>query len=258
MTEAIVERQTQGPAPRTRRAAMWGPFWALYKKEARAFFNTPTAYIVVVVFLLITGYFFSQPMFLLNTATLASFTDMAPLLLVFFVPAVTMRLFAEELKVGTIEILSTLPVEDLSVMLSKYAAALTVIALALAGTFPYPLSLGVLGHLDWGAAAGAYAGLFLSGAVLAAAGLLASTLTRNQIIAFILGFLIAFALFLLGKVRPFVPLWLSPVTEFLGLDTHLDNLSRGIVDSRDILYYLSMCGYLLYLAYLNLNSRRWR
>lgn len=242
----------------TQALGRWGRFRALYKKEARAYFNTPTAYIVVVAFLLITGYFFAQPLFIVNTASLSSILDVAPLLLVFFVPAVTMRLFAEETKSGTVEILATLPVEDAEVLLAKYAAALTVVALALAGTLTFPVTLGSLGRLDWGASAGAYAGLFLSAAVLAAGGLLASTLTRNQIIAFIFGFFIAFSLFLLGKVRTFVPLWLSPVTEFLGLDAHLDNLGKGIADSRDLLYYLSASGYFLYLAYLNLYSRRWK
>lgn len=232
-------------------------FWILYKKEARAYFNTPTAYIVLTVFLLITGYFFAQPLFLINLASLGSMLDMTPLLLVFFVPAVTMRLVAEELKTGTVEILSTLPVEDLEVMLAKYAAAMTVIAAALAGTASYPITLAWLGNLDWGATVGAYAGLLLTSAVLAAGGLLASTLTRNQIVAFILGFMIAFVFYLLGKLRTFMPLSIAPVTEFLGLDSHLENMAKGIFDSRDLLYYVSASGYLLYLAFLNLNSRRW-
>lgn len=234
----------------------WSRFRSLYKKEARAYFNTPTAYIVVVAFLLITGYFFSQPLFLANSATLQSFSEVAPLLLVFFVPAVTMRLVAEELKSGTVEILVTLPVQDAEVVLAKYAAAVTVVALALAGTFAFPVTLATLGKLDWGAAAGAYLGLLLTGSVLAAGGLLASTLTRNQIIAFILGFFIAFALYLLGKIRTFVPLWFTPVTDFMGLDSHLENLSKGLFDTRDLLYYLSLSGYGLFLAYLNLNARR--
>lgn len=256
MTPPTVARGPAAAAP-----AALGPgarFWALYKKEASAYFNTPTAYIVVVVFLLITGYFFAQPLFLLNTATMASLLDVTPLLLVFLAPAVTMRLVAEEQKTGTVEILATLPVEDAEVLLAKYAAALTVLALALAATVSYPVTLGWLGRLDWGASAGAYAGLYLSAAVLAAGGLLASTLTRNQIVAFILGFLLAFTLFLLGKLRTFIPLWLSPVSEFLSLDSHLDNLAKGIFDTRDLLYYLSVSGYFLYLAYLNMNSRRWK
>src|SRR6185295_14441166 len=112
------------------------------------------AYIVVVAFLLIIGYFFSQALFPNNSATLQAFQDTAPLLLVFFVPAITMRLVAEELKSGTVEILVTLPVQDVEVLLAKYAAAMTVVALALAGTLAYPVSVGALGRLDWGAAAG--------------------------------------------------------------------------------------------------------
>lgn len=233
-------------------------FIALYKKETRAYFNTPTAYIVTVVFLLITGYFFAQPFFLVGQASISSFTEMAPLLLVFFIPAVTMKLLSEELKSGTIEILMTLPVEDYEILLSKYASALTLVLFTLASTLVYPATAALLGNLDWGAALGAYLGLFLSGAVLASIGLFTSTWTRNQITAYILGFLIAFCFFLLGKAHVFMPLWLAPVTDFLGLDSHLDNISRGVLDTRDLGYYLSLSGFFLFLSYLNLSSRRWR
>ncbi|MBI4249890.1 MAG: ABC transporter permease subunit [Elusimicrobia bacterium] len=232
--------------------------WPLYKKEARAYFNTPSAYVVIVVLLLISGYFFAEPLFLSNVSSLSAFTGILPLLLVFFVPAVTMRLFAEEVKSGTVEILMTLPIEDYKLLLAKYFAALTVILFALAGSLIFPGTLAALGSLDWGATFGTYAGLFFTAAVMAGMGLFASTLTKNQIVAFILGFLVAFVFYILGKIQIFLPLWLQPIATFAGIDSHLDNISRGILDSRDLIYYFSTAGFFLFLSYLQLNSKRWR
>lgn len=230
----------------------------LYRKELRAFFDTPAAYVVTIVILLISGYLFASPMFLQNRAVLSAFTDTAPLLFLFFIPATTMRLYSEELKSGTIELLSTLPVEDEEILAAKYLAALTVLSFMLAGTAIYPASLGALGDLDWGAAAGSYAGLWLTGALLAAIGLWASALTRNQIVAFIVAFLLGFALFILGKVHEFIPAPINRVTDFLGFDAHLASIARGVLDTRDLLYYLSLSGYFLYLAYLRVHARRLR
>lgn len=252
METAAPDRPAAAPP---RPAPPAGTFAGLLAKELRGYFDGPTAYVVAVVFLLITGYFFGSSLFLANTASLSAFSDTAPLLLVFFVPAVTMRLVSEELKSGTLELLATLPVRDHEIVLSKYAAALGVLAFTLAATAPYAATIVILGRADWGAAAGTYAGLFLTGAVLAAAGLFASTLTRNQIVAFIVGFLLSFALFILGQLGPLVPPALSPLTDFLGLQSHLDNMARGILDSRDILYYGGLSGYFLFLAHLRLTAR---
>lgn len=231
---------------------------ALYLKETAGYFNSPVAYILTVAFTLITGYFFAQPLFLANQSSIAGFVEVAPLLLVFFIPAVTMRQFAEEIKTGTLEILATLPVTDLEILLAKYLASMTLALFALAATVTYPATIVLLGRLDWGAALGSYAGLALTASVLAAAGLWASTLSRNQVVAFILAFLVGFSLFLFGKVHAFVPPGLQGVTDFLGLDSHLDSISRGLVDTRDLLYYASLSGWFLFLAHLNLGARRWR
>lgn len=231
---------------------------ALYRKELRAYFDTPAAYVITVVLLLISGYFFATPLFLQNQAALTGFVNISPLLFLFFVPALTMRLYSEELKSGTIELLATLPVKDAEVLLAKYAASLTVLGFMLAGTFCYPLTLGLLGEPDWGGIAGSYCGLALTAAVFAAAGIWASSLTRNQIVAFILSFLINFVLFILGKLHEFVPEVLSPMTDYLGIDVHLNRISRGLFDSRELLYYASLTGYFLYLAYLNVKIRRLR
>ncbi len=231
-------------------------FLALCRKELRAYFDNPTAYVITVVMLMISGYFFATPLFLAKQAVLTGFTTLAPLLFLFFIPAVTMRLYAEELKSGTIEILSTLPVNDADVIAAKYIAAMMVLCFMLAGTLPYPVTLARLGDPDWGAIVGSYAALFLTGAAFTAIGVWASSLTRSQIIAFIVAFLINFVIYFLGKIHDFVPEPLSAVTDYLGLDMHLDRMARGVLDSRDIIYFASVTGLFLYLAYLNALIRR--
>ena len=231
---------------------------ALYVNECRAYFDTPAAYVVTIVILLISGYLFAAPLFVQNLAVLSAFTDLAPLLMLFFVPAVTMRLYADESKSGTLEVLGTLPAEDVDVLAAKFLAAMTLVSFMLAGTLLYPATLAALGSPDWGGVLGSYAGLWLTAAVLAAVGLWASSLTRNQVVAFIVAFLLSFALFLIGKVHDYIPLALTGLTDFLGLDLHLGRLSRGVIDTRDLLYYASASGYFLYLAYLNTAGRRRR
>jgi gliding motility-associated transport system permease protein len=225
---------------------------ALYRRELAAYFHTPTAYVLSVVFLLITGYFFATPLFLTGQASIAGFTDLAPMLLAFLVPAITMRHFSEEFKSGTMEVLMTFPVRDWEIVAAKFLAAETLLCAMLACTLVYPISVSFLGSLDWGGVAGAYAGLALTGAVLIAAGMFASSLTRNQIIAFIVGVLLTFTLFALGKVGDLMPLRLSPLTDYLGLDAHLASLSRGVLDTRDLLYYASGTGLFLFLAQVRL------
>ncbi|MFH2204654.1 MAG: ABC transporter permease [Elusimicrobiota bacterium] len=231
-------------------------FAALYGKELRAYFDTPTAYVITTVMVVISGYFFATPLFLQNQAVMSGFIHMAPLLLLFFIPAITMRLYAEELKSGTIEILSTLPVHDEDVLAAKFLAALTLVSFMLAGTLLYPLTLERLGDPDWGAILGSYAALLLMSAVYTAAGAWASSLTRNQVIAFIVAFLINFTLFLLGKIGDFLPDAVIGAASYLGLDVHIDRLSRGVLDTRDIIYFASLTGFFLYLTYLNAQLRR--
>jgi len=231
-------------------------FLALLRKEIRSIFDTPTAYVVTIVLLLISGYLFASPLFLENRAILTGFTDTAPLLFLFFIPAITMRLYAEEDKSGTLELLATLPVRDGVVLAAKYFGAMSLVAFMLAGSMVYPATLFLLGRPDWGAIAGAYVGLFLTGSVLTAIGLWASSMTRNQIISFIIAFLLSFGLYLLGKIHLFVPPEIASITDFIGLDTHLASIARGVFDSRDLLYYMSMTGFFLYLTFLNVHARR--
>ncbi|MDE2293044.1 MAG: ABC-2 transporter permease, partial [Elusimicrobia bacterium] len=211
---------------------------------------------VSIVALLISGWMFSAPMFIEGRAVLDGLADTLPLLFLFFVPAVTMRLYAEETKSGTAELLSTLPVRDEDVLAAKYLSAMAVVTLVLAGTTVYWAVLRFFGRPDPGAAFGLYVGLWLTAAVLAAAGTWASTLTRSQVTAFILAFLAGFAFFMVGKVHLFLPPALGSLADFLGFDSHLESISRGVIDSRDILYYLSLAGWFLWLTWLRQRARR--
>ncbi len=217
--------------------------WILTRRELRAFFDSPSAYIVLSVFLLITGWFFGNSLFVENVATLRSVFDLAPVLFMFFIPALTMGTFAEERRAGTIELLLTLPVRDGQVIAAKLLAVVIVLLVALALTGVYVLTLAVLGDPDNGGTLGGYLGLALLGLSCSALGLLASSLTRNQIVAFILGFAMIFGLYLLDKVTIFVPGWLAPILEYLSIDFHYRNLMRGVIDSRDVLYYLSLTAF---------------
>ena len=233
-----------------------GRFQSLYGKEIRAYFDHPTAYVVAVVFLIITGYFFTQELFLTRQTDMRPFAELSSLLLVFFVPAVTMRLFAEERKSGTLELLMTLPVEDGEILFAKLFAAISLMTFTLAMTLVYPVSIEFLGRVDPGSAVGVYTGLILTGSLLASAGLFASSLTRNQVVAFIISFLIGFVLYSVGKATPYAPLWIAPLMNFLGIDSHLHGLARGIFDSRDLVYYLTGTALFAFLTYVRLQLAR--
>lgn len=225
----------------------------LYAKEAMHYFHTPSAYVIIVVFLLISGYLFATALFLNNQATIAAFSEIAPLLFTFFVPAITMKLFAEEYKTGTIEILFTNPVTITQIMIAKLASAMTVIVSTLFLTLVYPVTVSFLGNIDLSSVWCGYGGLFLTCLVFGSAGIFASSITKNQITAFIIGFMICFVLYLIGKMTVFMPSQIAGVVNFIGIDAHLDNLSRGVIDTRDIFYYLSVSSFFMFLVYAKLN-----
>ncbi|MEE8431108.1 MAG: ABC transporter permease subunit [Candidatus Desulfatibia sp.] len=227
----------------------------IFIKEFRGYFVTPIAYIVISIFLIVTGWFFFSTFFLFNQASLRNFFDLLPLIFSFIIPAVTMRLFSEELNVGSYEILLTLPVTYHDVILGKFIAAVAFVAAMLAPTLAYPISISFLGNLDWGPVAGGYIGAIFLGASYAAVGLLASSLTRNQIIAFIIGTAICISLTLIDKMLFFLPRTLLPFLEYLGADFHFQNISKGIIDSRDLLYFLSIIFISLYGTHLALQEK---
>jgi len=230
----------------------------IFRREMRSYFNSPVAYIVITLFLLVSGYFFSSTLFLNNSADLRSLFGIAGFILMLFTPAVTMRLLAEERRAGTIEILVTLPVKDEEIVVGKFLAGFALTAISIVLTFIAYLTIASLGNADFGAALGGYLGLILMSGVYVAIGLFTSSLSPNQIIAFIVGFVIIFAFFMLDKILPFLPDALTSFFEYLSIDYHYGNISRGVIDSRDLIYYFSMIFFFLYLAVKMTHLRKWR
>lgn len=229
--------------------------WTLTKRELHAYFDSPAAYVVLSVFLLFTGWFFGSTLFLENVASLRSVFNIVPFIFLFFIPAITMSTFAEERRAGTLELLLTFPVRDWQIIAGKLLAVSLFLLVAIALTAFYTMTVSLLGDLDFGATVGGYLGLFLLGTTCGAIGIFASSLTRNQIVAFILGFAIIFALFLLDKITTFVPGPLAGVLQYLGIDFHYQNLLRGVIDTRDVLYYVSMTAFAFLLTAYTLARR---
>jgi ABC-2 type transport system permease protein len=182
------------------------------------------------------------------------FFSLLPIIFSFVIPAITMRLFSEELNIGSYEILLTMPVTFSDIILGKFAAGLVMTGAMLLPTLAYPISIALIGDLDWGPVIGGYLGALLLGGAFSAIGVFASSLTHNQIIAFILGAAICFALTLIDKMLFFFPGSVLNLVEYLGADFHFRNVAKGIIDSRDIIYFISVifiCLYSTYLALLN-------
>lgn len=227
----------------------------IFQREFRTYFVSPIAYIVISIFLLVTGWFFFSTFFLYSQASLRNFFSLLPIIFAFVVPAITMRLFSEEFNVGSYETLLTMPVTFIDVVLGKFMASVGFIVAMLIPTLAYPITIGFLGQLDWGPVAGGYIGAILLGAAFSAIGLLSSSLTRNQIIAFITGMAICFCLVMIDKMLFFFPRFSLVFFQYLGAGHHFQNISRGIIDSRDILYFLSISFIGLYGTHLVLQEK---
>ena len=228
----------------------------IFKREFKHYFVTPIAYIVISIFLVLTGWFFFSTFFLYSQAELRNFFSLLPIIFSFIVPMITMRLFSEEYNVGSYEILVTMPVTDRDIILGKFLAALAFIAVMLLPTVSYAISVSLLGDLDWGPVIGGYVGALLLGAAFCAVGLFASALTKNQIIAFIIGMIICFALTMVDKILFFLPESMLGFFQFIGADFHFENVSRGILDTRDILYFVSVVFVALYGTFLVLQEKK--
>jgi ABC-2 type transport system permease protein len=229
----------------------------IFKKELRSYFNSAVAYVVIVVFLAIVGWMYTSSMFLINVASLRMMFELIPLVFLFVVPAITMRLLAEEKKAGTIELLTTKPLHDWEIVAGKFLAAWALIGIALIPTLIYYITVVFLGDIDNGPVIGGYLGLLLMAGVYVAIGLLASSFTENQIVAFIVGLLMMFVFFMLDKVLMFVPDFMTSIVEYLGIDFHFSNIARGVIDSRDVVYFGSVLGFTLYLSVVSLEKRKW-
>ena len=232
--------------------------FTIAKREVRTYFNSPIAYIVLTVFLLLAGYLYFGSLFIERQAELRSYFNLMPLLLAFIVPAIAMRLIAEEKGSGSMEMLITMPVPDWQVIVGKFLAGMALLAVLVGLTVFYGVTVMLVGPLDKGPAIGGYLGILLIGGAYMSIGVMASTFTRNQIVAFIIAFAISFSLYLFYRLLPFTPELIRPVLSYLSVESHFEAISRGVIDTRDIVYYLSMMVVSLVIATLSLESRKWK
>lgn len=229
-------------------------------KEFRSYFNSTIAYIFMVVFLVLTSllFFELQKFFVVGQATLRDFFGLVPILMLFFVPAISMRMWSEERKMGTLETLMTLPLRDWEVVVGKFLASLFFLLITIALTFPLVIIVGALGNPDAGALFCGYLGLILLGGTYLSIGLWISSLTENQIVAFIGSFVICLILFIAGVdlILTSLPKWLVPFMKGISLGGRFNSIERGVIDSRDIIYYLSMMGFFLFLNARSVEDRK--
>ncbi len=226
------------------------------RRELAAYFKSPIAYIVLASFLALTGYLFFDRFFMIKNASMDGFFGNMPFLLLFFAPGIAMRLLAEERGSGTIEMLLTMPVRDWEVVVGKYLAALALLAVGLILSLPFAFTVSRLGPLDWGPVWGGYLGTLLLGGTYLAVGMFASALTKNQIVALLLGVAICLALFFLDSFamlgKP-----LGPIFQYASPRFHFQGIARGVVELRNLVYYVSAIGIALVATAQVLESRKW-
>jgi len=229
------------------------------RKEFKTYFESPIAYIFITAFLLLVNFLYLWTFFVTGQADMRPFFGFMPFVFLFLVPSITMRLWAEERKMGTLEVLLTLPVQEREVVLGKFIASFLFLLVMLALTFNIPLLVGVLGDPDWGTIICGYLGCLLMGASYLAIGLFASAISDNQIVAFILAIAICTAMLIVGEwfFLILVPDVFVPFFNFLGLGTHFESMGRGVIDTRDLLYYISVIGVFLYLNVNTVENRTW-
>jgi ABC-2 type transport system permease protein len=218
--------------------------WIITKRELNSFFDSLMAYIIIVVFLGFSGFFTwiqGADVFFINQASLQSFFSIAYWTLFFFIPALTMRLIAEEKKTGTIEMILTKPVSERQIIVGKFLATLLLILICLALTIPYYITIANIGKVDHGAIILGYLGLILMSSAYISIGIFTSSLSNNQIIAFLLALTIGvFFHIIFDILSNGIPGFFGKVTHYLSMSTHFESIARGVIDSKDIIYFLSI------------------
>ena len=234
---------------------------AVAGRELRSYFNSPIAYIFLLVFVgaALFTFFNVNTFFSRGRADLRGLFDSLPLLMVLLVPALTMRLWAEEDKQGTLEVLLTLPAHQHELVLGKFLASWALLGAGLALTFALPLSVAAMGNLDWGPVIGGYVGGLLLGGAYLAAGQFISATTENQILAFILALVVCLGLYGLGTeaFSGLFPDRTATLLRALGTSSRFQSIARGVIDVRDLVYYLSLTGFFLAACVGALRARRW-
>ncbi len=236
---------------------------AIFKKEFNSFFTSTIAYLTIGMFLLINGLFlwvFDDDFNVLNAgfADLTSFFYLAPWILIFLIPAITMKTFADEFRSGTIEILKTRPITNVTLVLGKFFAILTLLIIVLIPTFVYAYSIHELGNpvgnLDYGSISGSYIGLFLLASSFASIGIFTSTLTKNQVVAFLLGICMVFLFYYGFDAVSSLFGDYSYTIKLFGMNEHYKSISRGVIDSRDVLYFMSIIIFFLFVSKQKLTN----
>ncbi len=237
---------------------------AILKKEFNTFFASPIGYLVIAVFLLINGLFlwvFKGDFNILNAgfSDLSNFFYLAPWFFMFLIPAITMRSFSDEIKLGTIEILKTKPLSNWQIVLGKYFGAFLLIIFALIPTLIYVYTVDQLGNpvgnLDFGSTIGSYFGLLFLAAAFTAIGLFTSTLSNNQIVAFILGVTLSFLVFYGFDAIAELNLFKNYTIQNIGMNEHFKSIGRGVIDTRDIIYFVSITFLFLFLTKTNFDKK---
>ena len=239
--------------------------WSICKKELRQFFSNLTGYIAITLFLLVTGLFLfvlkDSNIFDFGYATLDKFFELAPWILLFLIPAITMRTLAEEFKTGTFELLQTRPLTRWQVVLGKYFSILIVLVFVIIPTFIYIITIKELsaqGSIDTGGITGSYIGLFFLAAVFSAIGVCCSSFTNNAVVSFLLSAFSCLVLYFGFNAISKLPVFQGGADyymEMLGIDFHYSSISRGVLDSRDIVYFLSIIFLFLLITVKNLHKR---
>lgn len=233
--------------------------WTISKRELRSFFDSLIAYILIIVFLGLSGFFtwlYGSDVFFIGQATLQPFFSIAYWTLFFFIPALTMRMISDEKKTGTIELLFTKPISDWQLVLGKFLASLELIGIALIFSLPYYISVWMIGPVDHGAVWCGYLGMLLMSTALIGVGLFASSVTNNQIVAFLLSLFIGvFFLIIFDVLASSFTGLTGKIFSYLSLSNHYGSISRGVIDSRDLIYFLSIAFLGLFLAQSVLSKR---
>ena len=233
---------------------------SVYRKEMRAYFVSPIPYVLITIFaaFMAAWVFLIRDFFLYNVAGMAEFFQAIPLVFVLIVPAISMRLWSEEAKGGTLESLMTMPIRASQLVGGKFLAAWTLLLICLLATFPIPLSVSLMGNMDWGPVIGGYAGAFLLGGALLALGVWISALTSHQIVAFLVAAILSLLLVLMGIFASDAGGALGSVFERLSVSTRFQSMGQGVIDFRDVLYFLSFIAFFLYLNAIAVENRRFR
>lgn len=235
--------------------------WVICKREIASFFDSLMAYILLVVFLGLTGFFtwlYGSDVFFIGQASLNTFFGIAYWSFFFFIPAVTMKSLADEKKSGTFELMATKPISDWEIIFGKWLGSWLLILVAIATSLPYYVTIANLGPIDHGATLAGYLGLVLVTGVYVAIGIFASSLTNNQIVAFILSLFVSFFFHLLFEILSSAfQGWLGQVFSFLSLNFHFQTMQRGIVGLESLIFMLSLILMALSLATFSIRRRAW-